>query len=208
MLPDCLVASALAPILGRPSSDVAFLMELLQKPILKARIPGSGRIPDEAMLKVSKRAVLRFFSKEQALGQQSDIVKAFYLAASPELHLRFDWAKAMARVVRAKFDRKRKIDKWLDAFAMSSGDSNAKTEIYVCGTRPITTRALTSLICHEGLHNLARRTRPGNPYLSEDTEHIAMALLGDPQLLEKSMVQSLKAKHSATRQATRDDDFP
>ena len=47
----------------------------------------------------------------------------------------------------------------------------------------MTQRALTSVLCHEALHNLARRVRVGNPFLAEDTEHIAMALLGDPQLV-------------------------
>ena len=47
----------------------------------------------------------------------------------------------------------------------------------------MTQRALTSVLCHEALHNLARRQRVGNPFLAEDTEHIAMALLGDPQLV-------------------------
>lgn len=56
----------------------------------------------------------------------------------------------------------------------------------------MTQRALNSVLCHEALHNLARRTgRPGNPFLAEDTEHMAMALLGDPQLVhEPSLMQA------------------
>ena len=97
--------------------------------------------------------------------------------------MRFDWPAAMARVRRACFDYRQEIDLWTECFAMSSGDSNALSEIYVCGTKKVTLRALTSLICHEGMHNFARRVRPGNSFLSEDTEHIAMALIGDPQLV-------------------------
>ena len=51
----------------------------------------------------------------------------------------------------------------------------------------MTQRALTSVLCHEALHNLCRRHgRPGNPFLAEDTEHMAMALLGDPQLVHET----------------------
>ena len=54
----------------------------------------------------------------------------------------------------------------------------------------MTQRALTSVLCHEALHNLARRQRVGNPFLAEDTEHIAMALLGDPQLVHDTWIFS------------------
>ena len=53
----------------------------------------------------------------------------------------------------------------------------------------MTQRALTSVLCHEALHNLARRVRVGNPFLAEDTEHIAMALLGDPQLVHDTWTE-------------------
>lgn len=112
------------------------------------------------------------------------MVKAFYLATG-EAHLRFDWAGAMGRVRRAKFDLLQEVNKWDDCLAMTSGDTNASSEIYVCGTKRITLRSLSSLVCHESLHNLARRTRRGNSFLAEDLEHVAMALLGDPQLVHE-----------------------
>lgn len=195
ILKDSLVADALSKILAMPTGSIMDLMQLWMKPILKVRIPGSaGRTPNKDMMDAAKQAVLRFYAQQEAQGQRSDVVMAFYLA-SGELNLRFDWADAMNRVRRARFDRTQSIDQWLDAFAMSSGDTNSQAEIYVCGTKPITLRALTSLICHEGLHNLARRTRPGNPYLSEDTEHVAMALLGDPQLVDRSFANTLAVLH-------------
>jgi hypothetical protein len=134
------------------------------------------------MLESAKRAVLRFYERERSLGDQSAVVQAFYLV-SGEMHLRFDWVRAMDRVRNASLDLRKRIDSWDECLAMSCGDTNDLCEIYVCGTKKITVRALTSLVCHEGLHNLARRTRPGNSFLSEALEHQAMALIGDPQLV-------------------------
>mmetsp|Transcript_48406 Transcript_48406/g.149544 ORF Transcript_48406/g.149544 Transcript_48406/m.149544 type:complete len:238 (-) Transcript_48406:62-775(-) len=184
-LSDSTVAGALSEVLPCPAGALRRLMRQWEKPILKARIPGlAGRVPTDGMLEAAKRAVLRFYAREAELGDQSDVAKAFYLA-SGEVSLRFDWEPAMARVRRAKFDLRQQIDRWDECLAMTSGDTNSLSEIYVCGTKKITQRALTSLICHEGLHNLARRTRQGNSFLSEDLEHMAMALIGDPQLVHE-----------------------
>mmetsp|Transcript_31421 Transcript_31421/g.90129 ORF Transcript_31421/g.90129 Transcript_31421/m.90129 type:complete len:230 (+) Transcript_31421:102-791(+) len=182
-LGDKAVAEALAQVLPWRAQMLRGVMRRWSKPILKAKIPGiAGRVPSETMLQAAKHTVLRFYAREAALGERSVVAKAFYLA-SGEPQLRFDWATAMARVRRAKLDRRQQIDRWDECLAMTSGDTNALSEIYVCGTKKITLRALTSLICHEGLHNLARRTRQGNSFLSEDLEHMAMALVGDPQLV-------------------------
>mmetsp|Transcript_45033 Transcript_45033/g.104179 ORF Transcript_45033/g.104179 Transcript_45033/m.104179 type:complete len:231 (-) Transcript_45033:300-992(-) len=184
-LSDHVVAQALAEPLSCQSHVLHDLMRRWGKSILKARIPGiAGRVPSRAMLEAAKREVLRFYSYEESLGDESYVAKAFYLATG-ESNLRFDWTAAMARVRRARLDCRQEIDSWDECLAMSSGDTNALSEIYVCGTKKMTLSALTSLICHEGLHNLARRTRRGNSFLSEDLEHMAMALLGDPQLVHE-----------------------
>jgi len=182
LLCDNIVALALADILGLKGEQVRKMMARWEKPILKVPIPGTGgRVPSQAMLAAAKAAVVRFLEEEQALGPRSFVAKAFHLA-SGEGNLNFAWDWAKQRVRRAKIDSQGKIDSWKDCLAMVTGDSNTKSEIFVCGTRRVTPAALTSLICHEGLHNLARRTRRGNQFLAEDTEHIAMALIGDPQL--------------------------
>lgn len=180
---DRTVAAALSDLICRRPSDVQSMMRRWEKPILKVAIPGDAarRPPSAAMLAAAKRAVLRFYEGEESLGPRSAVIKAFYLA-SGEAELRFGWAEARRRVERARLDHRQEIDSWKDCLAMNSGDTNSDCEIYVCGTRRITLHALTSVLCHEGLHNFARRTRRGNTFLSEDTEHIAMALLGDPQL--------------------------
>lgn len=192
-LEDEHVAEALAHVLPpvQPSmslnaSEIFELMSRWAKPIFKACIPGApGRIPSKAMLEESKKTVLRFLAQERELGESSEVVRAFYLASGEQL-LRFDWDFAAEKVRRARLDRRNSIDSWQECLAMTSGDSNALSEIYVCGTRRLTQRALSSLICHESLHNLARRVRPGNPFLSEELEHVAMALIGDPQLVHET----------------------
>jgi len=182
MYDDMTVAAALADIVGQPTASVFALMKYWEQPILKAPLPGiRGRVPDEQMLHAAKKAVIRFFDMEEAKEKASQVTQAFRLVTG-EASLRFAWADAKRSIKRAKLDSKRKIDSWEQCLAMQSGDTNATCEIYICGTRKLTLRAMKSLLCHEGLHNLARRTRPGNPYLSEDLEHVAMALLGDPQL--------------------------
>mmetsp|Transcript_83478 Transcript_83478/g.145113 ORF Transcript_83478/g.145113 Transcript_83478/m.145113 type:complete len:220 (-) Transcript_83478:109-768(-) len=182
VLSDDIVAAALGDIMHRPPIDMLKLMQRWAKPILKVPIPGvAGRVPSKEMMEAAKMAVTRFFERQAHLGMRSHVVKAFYMA-SGERNLHFDWPQAIRRVRRARLDRRRKIDSWKECLAMASGDTVADSEIFIAGTRRVTLRALTSLMCHEGLHNLARRTRRGNPYLGEETEHIAMALIGDPQL--------------------------
>lgn len=183
LVSDDVVAGALSDILAVEECSVRTLMRRWKKPILKTSIPGrNGQVPTQAMLAVAKAAVRHFLDVEEALGERSQLVQAFRLA-SGECSLQFMWSWAKQRVRRAKLDLQENVDSWQDCYAMVSGSSNAQCEIYVCGKRKLSLRALTSLVCHESLHNLARRTRRGNPFLGEDTEHVAMALLGDPQLV-------------------------
>jgi len=184
LVSDNVVSGALSDILKLPECSVRNLMRRWKKSILKTSIPGrNGRCPTQAMLASAKAAVVRFLDEEEALGPRSHVVQAFHLA-SGECGLQFVWSWAKQRVRRTKLDCLGEIDSWRDCYAMVSGSSNAECEIYVCGTRKLSPQALASLICHESLHNLARRMRKGNPFLGEDMEHIAMALVGDPQLVD------------------------
>jgi len=180
---DRVVALALSEMMDREAEAVRSMMRRWRKPILKVPIPGvAGRaVPSRAMLDAAKAAVIRFYEREEALGERSDVSKAFHLITG-ERRLRLDWNHAKHRVLRARLDCRQKIDRWENTFAMTSGETNALSDIYVCGTRPISPAALSSLLCHEGLHNLARRTRRGNSFLGEEIEHMAMALIGDPQI--------------------------
>ncbi|CAJ1426550.1 unnamed protein product [Effrenium voratum] len=184
-LSDSDVAEALADVLPAAMmspAEIFAVMHKFKKPILKAKIPGRSQgIPTMSMLQTAKKEVARFLAREEAQGASSAVVKAFCIASGEEL--RFHWDFARERLSRARFDRHRKIDKWDECLAMTSGQSNATAEIFICGTKRMTQRALNSVLCHEALHNFARRTRRGNPFLAEDTEHMAMALLGDPQLV-------------------------
>lgn len=138
-------------------------------------------MPTEKMLRMAKKKVLKFYRKEEKLGERSAVHHAFMLASGEE-ELTFNWEAAKERVRGATYDRKKKVDKWEDCLAMSHGDSQGEVEIGICGHKPMTQGALTALLCHEGLHNMATRKRPGQKYLSSEIEHVAMALMGDPQL--------------------------
>lgn len=164
---------------------VCFLYESLCRSIFTVPIPGNPRghtgRPTKAMLNQAIKNVIKFYDAEEKLGERSAVYQALMIA-SAEKKLSFDWDAARRRVSRAKFDVKKEVDEWKDCLAMSHGDSQGEVEIAVCGTKTMTVTALTALLCHEGLHNLARRTRPGQKYLSAEIEHVAMALMGDPQL--------------------------
>lgn len=47
-----------------------------------------------------------------------------------------------------------------------------------------TPREMCQTLLHEALHNTVLRTRDGQKYLSEETEHQAIALLGDRDEIE------------------------
>lgn len=188
---DCVVVEALSCILGLEEPRVRTLMRRWKKSILKASLnEENGRLPSRVMLATAQKQVICFLEAEESRGPRSHVVQAFYLA-SRESSLKFDWSLAKERVRRAKLDSTGAIDSWKGCFAMVTGESNAKSEIYVCGTRKLTLRSLTSLICHESLHNLAKRTRSGNPWLGEETEHLAMAFIGDPQLVDTATLAML-----------------
>lgn len=185
VMADEAVALALSDVMKFPLQTVASLMELMQKPILKAPMPGENpQLPCKAMMDVAKAEVIKFLEVEEALGVDSHLVGAFHIA-SGEVNLFFDWDLAKSRVRNARLDRRRAIDPWITGLAMLvwGGDTlPAQNGIWLCGTRKLSQGALTSLICHEALHNMVRRLRPGYKWLSEETEHVAMAFLGDPQL--------------------------
>merc|ERR1712216_517850 len=140
-----------------------------RKKILRQDIPGfkGKRRVTPAMFAKAQREVLRFYKREERKGASSHIAKAFQLA-SGENKLRFCWPDAVRRIIEARLDYRLKVDGWSwgSNYAMTSGDTNATGKIYVSGRRRLNQKALTSLLCHEGLHNLAKRDRPGNPWLS------------------------------------------
>ncbi|CAK0838801.1 unnamed protein product [Prorocentrum cordatum] len=142
VLDDDNVALALAELLpSQTPGKVRRLMRRWMKPILKVKVPGRAtHLPTKAMLEKAKEKVLRFYRGEEALGDRSVVVKAFLLA-SRERSLRFDWDRACERVRNASFDMKKHIDSWDECLAMSSGDTNFSSEIFVCGTKKVTLKA-------------------------------------------------------------------
>lgn len=169
--------------LGKPREKILSMVRKLAHPILaRVQIPGPSRKPpSNDMLQKAKRTVVQFFEQQKALGTESIVYKAFCIATK-EKELVIDWDKGIQRVKDAYYDRKYQIDSWEDVYAMARGATRSRVQLVVCGTKPLTQRALTALVCHEGMHCLARRKRQGQVFLSDDFEHVAMALLGDPQI--------------------------
>merc|ERR1719428_808072 len=66
VLSDDMVAEAISLLIPRTTGTVKRLMRHWKKPILKATIPGTARQPpSKAMLATAKRAVLRFYAREE-----------------------------------------------------------------------------------------------------------------------------------------------
>lgn len=115
----------------------------------------------------------------QSPSNRKAVEKAFKLA-SKEPNLNFDFESAEKRVEKSKLSFGHRAD-FKDAMALTL--DRPGYPILLDGGFPLTTKAMVSLLFHEALHCfVTRRGRPGNPRLSEDTEHVAMMLLGDKDM--------------------------
>jgi len=129
------------------------------------------RAGSEAMIKRAKEAVCGVLNKsERQMSAPSPIEQAF-LDASQESTLTFDYDRMRQLVNSARFGS-----------GMDEDDEgyNDNTRIVLNRDSLFSDATLRHVLFHECLHNTVERSgRPGNPNLSEDVEHLAMALLGD-----------------------------
>jgi len=131
----------------------------------------------EAMLQRAKQRVLKELSRQQTLGiyKTSNLEQAF-LDATGETHLTFNYESMKKLVRNAHFGDSNQQK----CFATDDDAFNDNVEIILNRERPFVEREIASTLLHECLHNTVERCgKRGNPQLSEKTEHIAMALLGD-----------------------------
>jgi len=131
----------------------------------------------EAMLQRAKQRVLKELSRQQTQGlyKTSNLEQAF-LDATGETNLSFDYESMKKLIRNARFGDSNQQK----CFASDDDAFNDNVEIIVNRKRPFVERELASTLLHECLHNTVLRCgKPGNPQLSEKTEHMAMALLGD-----------------------------
>jgi len=145
------------------------------------------------ILNRAKTAALNIIEKQEKLSKKmypkvTPFEQAFMDASgSPSLDFSYSWMKHL--IARARYTRK----SW-----GSSGDTppdkegravsgiergiafNNCIEIRVNPGAVFTVDELTQVLVHESLHNTVERAKcRGNPALSADIEHRAMALLGD-----------------------------
>lgn len=136
-------------------------------------------IPSKSMLKKAQQAVLqeieRQFNQSKRSGRISGLERMFYLATK-EPDLVVDW-DMMRRLVKEA-----KLMKFTGADAHDMGymDPNIN-RIKINSNHKMTMYDIKVTLMHEVMHNTVKRYgRPGNPEISEATEHLAMALCGDP----------------------------
>lgn len=167
-----------APRLGKSHASVRGLVRELSLPLFEVgvlRIAKEG-LPTEERMEEAKSRCLKLLANPE---NRKAVEKAFKLATK-EPHLDFDFESAMKRVEKSKLSLGHRSD-FRDAMALTL--DHPGYPILLDGGFPLTTKAMVSLLFHEALHCfVTRRGRPGNPRLSEDTEHVAMMLLGDKDM--------------------------
>lgn len=147
-----------------------------------------------AMLVRAKKAVLKELHRQERLGQvmkkPSRLEQAF-LDASQETCLAFDYDRMRRLVSKASFRK----DSRRAGFAQHDYAFNDSVQIVVNGSVPLVEKQLRSILMHECLHNTVERDgKPGNPTLSEEIEHLAMALLGDRDEQKDYFKQRIRVK--------------
>jgi len=136
-----------------------------------------GKRKNEVMLGRAKIKVIKELTRQQTLGRTkpSPLEQAFLDAANENM-LSFDYElmKAMVRSARFANSKEQKL------FQSDVDAVNDNINIILNSKKPFVESDVVIALLHESLHNTVERAgKPGNPQLSEQVEHTAMALLGD-----------------------------
>jgi len=131
----------------------------------------------EGMLIRAKRKVLKEINRQQDLGRDkpSPLEQAFFDATN-ENCLSFDYQRMKMLVRGARFcnSSEQKV------FRADDDAYNDNVNVILNSKISFVESELCITLFHECLHNTVERSgKPGNPQLSAEHEHIAMALLGD-----------------------------
>jgi len=141
------------------------------------RSGGKKLVGNQQMLQRAKRKVLKELSRQQELGvyKPSPLEQAFLDATNETfLTIDYEWMKTLVRTARFSdsFESKR--------FEQADDAYNDNVKIILNGKKEFLESDICTTLLHECLHNTVERAgKPGNPQLSEQIEHTAMALLGD-----------------------------
>jgi len=180
---------------GPRSMEIRLLTMVRGKPCARNRMPcdrrkmrrmrlfdpcrsrAKGQAGNEQMLERAKRKVLKELTRQQELGiyKPSPLEQAF-LDATNESFLTIDygWMKTLVRTARFSDPEETK------RFSPTDDAYNDNVKIILNGKKKFIEADICTTLLHECLHNTVERAgKPGNPQLSEQIEHTAMALLGD-----------------------------
>jgi len=136
-----------------------------------------GKRNNEAMLGRAKIKVIKELTRQQKLGETkpSPLEQAF-LDATNENMLSFDYELMKMMVRNARFANSKEQKR----FRSDVDAVNDNVNIILNSKKPFVESEVCVALLHESLHNTVERAgKPGNPQLSEQVEHTAMALLGD-----------------------------
>jgi len=129
-----------------------------------------------AMLWRAKKVVLKEIDRLERLvwdDRDSTFERAFF-NASGEVRLQFNFADMRDNVINAQFGVK-------DLHRTEDFGHNDGLHVVINKHQALNQTQMEMLLLHEALHhNVMRSGRPGNQYLNDDMEHLAMAILGDP----------------------------
>lgn len=174
-------------------------------------------LPSPSMLKKAQEAVFAEIARQEkqskrgkTTGRRSGMERMFYLATGEEeLFVDFDMMRKLVKETKLyKFTGDDRHD-------MGYMDPNIN-RIKINSGHRMTIYDITVTLMHECMHNTIKRVgRPGNPEISEATEHLAMALCGDPDeftvlLAEPKLddFESYDDEDSFGEEYTNDCDYP
>jgi len=142
-----------------------------------SKIKSKGKSGNESMLQRAKRRVIKELNRQKDLGRYkpSPLEQAFFDATN-ENFLAFDYERMKTLVRNARFCNSRE-QKDFQAYDDAYNDN---INIVLNRNIPFVESEICITLLHECLHNTVERSgKPGNPQLSAQNEHTAMALLGD-----------------------------
>lgn len=137
-------------------------------------IPDYGREKgSEELLIRAKKVVMKEFDRLQSLVEAKEIsgFEKAWFEASGRTSLNFNFAGMRSNVINAKFGVRDMDD---DDFA-----NNNHLQVYLNKNKAMNQDELQKTLLHESLHHNVTAGK-GGLKLNEDIDHLAMALLGDP----------------------------
>jgi len=144
--------------------------------IFTKAVPQTGRKKgSDRLLRAAKKEVLKTIDKleKRVWDDKISSFERAWFEASGENRLMFNFADMRENVINAKFGLK-------DLEPNEDFGHNDGLQVILNKNTPMNQVELEKLLLHESMHHNVTRARQGNPALNDDIDHLALALLGDP----------------------------